>query len=181
MKYMGRAARMERHHKRHKAGAAINLVSMMDIFTILVFFLLVNSSDVEELPNAKDIVLPTSTAEEKARESVVVLLTDTHVLVQGNPVAELAAINASDAMIIPELKAALEDQAGRTLLAPADAEDAVADREVTIMGDREIPYSLLKKVMATCTAADYGRLSLAVLQKADNTAGLQVAASGSGG
>ena len=83
MKFMGRAARMERHHKRHKGGAAINLVSMMDIFTILVFFLLVNSSEVEVLPNAKDIVLPDSTAEEKARESVVVLLTDTQVLVQG--------------------------------------------------------------------------------------------------
>lgn len=178
MKFMGRAARMERHHKRHKAGAAINLVSMMDIFTILVFFLLVNSSDVEVLPNAKDIVLPDSTAEEKARESVIVLLTDTQVLVQGEPVADLDAINASSDLIIPELKAALENQAGRAILAAADQEAAIAEREVTIMGDREIPYSLLKKVMATCTAAAYGRLSLAVLQKADNTAGARVAASG---
>lgn len=177
MQFMGRAARMERHHKRHKAGAAINLVSMMDIFTILVFFLLVNSSEVEVLPNAKDIVLPDSTAEEKARESVVVLLTETQVLVQGRPVADLAVVNATDGLIIPELKAALEGQTGRAILAAA-GDDAVADREVTIMGDREIPYSLLKKVMATCTAADYGRLSLAVLQKADNAAGLQVAAAG---
>jgi len=176
MKFMGRAARMERHHKRHKGGA-INLVSMMDIFTILVFFLLVNSSDVEVLPNAKDIVLPDSTAEEKPRESVVVLLTDTQVLVQGKPVAELAAVNASDAVIIPGLKAALEDQAGRAIIA-AEGDDAIAEREVTIMGDREIPYSLLKKVMATCTAADYGRLSLAVLQKAENTAAVRVAAAG---
>ena len=178
MKFMGRAARMERHHKRHKRGAAINLVSMMDIFTILVFFLLVNSSDVEVLPSAKDIVLPDSTAEAKARESVVVLLTESQVLVQGRPVAELSAVNASDAVIIPELKAALEEQASRTILAAADEAAAIADREVTIMGDREIPYSLLKKVMATCTAAEYGRLSLAVLQKADNTAGLRVATGG---
>jgi biopolymer transport protein ExbD len=177
MQFMGRAARMERHHKRHKAGAAINLVSMMDIFTILVFFLLVNSSEVEVLPNAKDIVLPDSTAEEKARESVVVLLTDTQVLVQGRPVAELAAVNAADSLIIPELKAALENQVGRAILA-AEGDDAIAEREVTIMGDREIPYSLLKKIMATCTAADYGRLSLAVLQKAENTAGLQAATGG---
>ncbi|HJR71987.1 MAG TPA: biopolymer transporter ExbD [Gammaproteobacteria bacterium] len=176
MKFMGRAARMERHHKRHKGGA-INLVSMMDIFTILVFFLLVNSNEVEVLPNAKDILLPDSTAEEKPRESVVVLLTDTQVLVQGRPVAELARVNASDALIIPELKAALEDQAGPAILA-ADGDDAIAEREVTIMGDREIPYRLLKKIMATCTAADYGRLSLAVLQKAENSAGLRVAAAG---
>jgi biopolymer transport protein TolR len=178
MKFMGRAARMERHHKRHKARAGINLVSMMDIFTILVFFLLVNSNEVEVLPSTKDIVLPDSTAEEKARESVVVLLTDTQVLVQGRPVADLAAVNASDSVIIPELKAALEEQAGRAILAAADEEAAIAEREVTIMGDREIPYSLLKKVMATCTAASYGRLSLAVLQKAEQTAGLTAAAAG---
>jgi biopolymer transport protein ExbD len=177
MKFMSRAARMERHHKRHKRGAAINLVSMMDIFTILVFFLLVNSNEVEVLPNAKDILLPDSTAEQKPRESVVVLLTDTQVLVQGRPVAEIARVNASEALIIPELKAALEDQTGRAILA-ADGDAAIADREVTIMGDREIPYRLLKKIMATCTAADYGRLSLAVLQKAENTAGLRVAAAG---
>lgn len=177
MKFMSRAARMERHHKRHKGGAAINLVSMMDIFTILVFFLLVNSNEVEVLPNAKDILLPDSTAEQKPRESVVVLLTDTQVLVQGRPVAEIARVNASEALIIPELKAALEDQTGRAILA-ADGDAAIADREVTIMGDREIPYRLLKKIMATCTAADYGRLSLAVLQKAENTAGLRVAAAG---
>lgn len=178
MKFMGRAARMERHHKRHKGGAAINLVSMMDIFTILVFFLLVNSSEVEVLPNAKDIVLPDSTAEEKARESVVVLVTDTQVLVQGQPVADVAAVNAAKEMIIPELKAALEQQTSRTVLTAATGDDAVAEREVTIMGDKEIPYSLLKKVMATCTAAEYGRLSLAVLQKADNTAGMTVATAG---
>jgi biopolymer transport protein ExbD len=178
MKFMGRAARMERHHKRHKAGGAINLVSMMDIFTILVFFLLVNSSEVEVLPNAKDIELPDSAAEEKARESVVVLLTDTQVLVQGRAVAELAAVNASDDLIIPALKVALEEQSDRVIAAASNPEEAIADREVTILGDREIPYRLLKKIMATCTAADYGRLSLAVLQKPDNTAGARVAASG---
>ena len=178
MHSLGRAARMSRHHKRRKQGAGLNLVSMMDIFTILVFFLLVNSNEVEVLPSTKDIVLPDSTAEEKARESVVVLLTDTQVLVQGRPVAELAAVDASSSTIITELKAALEEQAGRAILAAADEEEAIAEREVTIMGDREIPYSLLKKVMATCTAANYGRLSLAVLQKAENTAGVQVAAGG---
>jgi biopolymer transport protein TolR len=177
MKFMGRAARMERHHKRHKRGSAINLVSMMDIFTILVFFLLVNSSEVEVLPNAKDIRLPDSTAEEKARESVVVLVTDTQLLVQGRPVADVAAVIKSNDVIIPELRAALEAQTGRALLADT-GDDAVAEREVTIMGDKEIPYSLLKKVMATCTAAEYGRLSLAVLQKADNTARLTAATTG---
>lgn len=160
----GRAARMQRHHKRLKKRGGINLVSMMDIFTILVFFLLVSSGEVEELPSTKDVRLPDSIAEERARESVVVLVTDDAVLVQGERVANVADIMNDEAIVIPALKSALERQTAR-VLAAAVRED-VAGREVTIMGDREIPYKLLKKIMATCTAADYGQLSLAVLQKA---------------
>jgi len=176
MKYMGRAARMDRHHTRHKKGTALHLVSLMDIFTILVFFLLVNSSDVEVLPNAKDVQLPESTAEAKARESVVVLVTEEALLVQGRPVARIADVMAGNGLIIPELRAALESQTDRTLR--QDAKDDAENREVTIMGDKEIPYALLKKVMATCTDADYGRLSLAVLQK---TSDAQLAALASEG
>jgi biopolymer transport protein ExbD len=154
---------MERHHKRHKRSISLNLVSLMDIFTILVFFLLVNSSEVQTLPNAKDLTLPESIAEERARETVVVLVSDEDLLVQGRVVGSVPEIMARKELIIPELKAALQSQTDRVLR--QDAQEDVLNREVTIMGDREIPYSLLKKVMATCTDADYGQLSLAVLQK----------------
>ena len=167
---------MDRHHARHKKGVGLNLVSLMDIFTILVFFLLVNSSEVEVLPNARDVKLPESIAEAKARETVVVLITNDKLLVQGRVVGNIADIMASDDIIIPELRAALESQTDRVLR--QEARDDVANREVTIMGDREIPYSLLKKVMATCTQADYGQLSLAVLQK---TSAAQIAAFTAGG
>ena len=166
MRYMGRAARMERHHKRHKRSTALNLVSLMDIFTILVFFLLVNSSEVQTLPNAKDLVLPESVAEERARETVVVLVSDQDLLVQGQVVGSVPEIMARDEIIIPELKAALQSQTDRVLR--QDAKEDILNREVTIMGDKEIPYSLLKKVMATCTSADYGQRSLAVLQKSSD-------------
>jgi biopolymer transport protein ExbD len=175
MQYMGRAARMGRHHSRHKKGVALNLVSLMDIFTILVFFLLVNSSDVEVLPNAKDVQLPESIAEIKARESVVILVTETEILVQGRVVSQIDDVLANEDLVIPELRAALVAQADRSILATDEEEG----REVTIMGDKEIPYHLLKRVMATCTDADYARLSLAVLQK---TSDLQLAAAtGTGG
>ena len=163
----GRAARMERHHQRHKKGVALNLVSLMDIFTILVFFLLVNSSEVEVLPNAKDLKLPESIAEERARETVVVLVTNDDLLVQGQPVATVAQVLQREDIVIPELKAALQQQTDRVLR--QDAKEDILNREVTIMGDKEIPYKLLKKVMATCTDADYGQLSLAVLQKTSET------------
>lgn len=175
MRYMGRAARMERHHKRHKGGSAINLVSMMDIFTILVFFLLVNSSEVQTLPNAKDLTLPESIAEDRARETVVIMVTDTDLLVQGHVVARVADVVARDDLVIPELKAALLNQSKRAIRQLSEEE--ATQREVTIMGDKEIPYRLLKRVMATCTDADYGQLSLAVLQKSSE---LQLSAMGAG-
>ena len=169
-----RAKRMEKHHKRNKGAGMLNLVSLMDIFTILVFFLLVNSSDVETLPNAKDLQLPESIAEEKAKETVVILIGETDIIVQGKPVVKVDAVMAKQGNDIPELREALLSQNDRVLRRAA--RDDIAGREVTIMGDKDMPYRLLKKVMATCTASDYGRISLAVLQKSsDKLAGLQAA------
>jgi biopolymer transport protein ExbD len=138
----------------------------MDIFTILVFFLLVNSSDVETLPNAKDLQLPESIAEQKAKETVVILIGEIDIIVQGTPVAKVAKVLATQGNDIPELREALLSQNDRVLR--REAQDDIAGREVTIMGDKDIPYRLLKKVMATCTASDYGQISLAVLQKSSD-------------
>jgi biopolymer transport protein ExbD len=161
-----RAKRMDQHHKRHKASGALNLVSLMDIFTILVFFLLVNSSDVEVLPNDKDIQLPESIAEEKAKETVVIIIGDEDIIVQGTPVARVSEVMQRRGNDIPELRQALLSQNDRVLR--REAQDDIAGREVTIMGDKDIPYRLLKKVMATCTESEYGQISLAVLQKSSD-------------
>ena len=161
-----RAKRMEKHHKRNKGAGALNLVSLMDIFTILVFFLLVNSSDVQTLPNAKDMKLPESIAEKKPEENVVVLIGKTDILVQGEPVAKIADVLATQGNDIPKLREALLSQNDRALRRAAQSD--VAGRGVTIMGDKDISYRLLKKVMATCTASDYGQISLAVLQKSSD-------------
>jgi biopolymer transport protein ExbD len=166
MRKSARAQRMERRHDRGKKSIALNLVALMDIFTILVFFLLVNSSDVETLPNAKDIQLPQSIAETKAKESVVILISEEDILVQGSPVAKVADVLQLKGNDIPQLRQALLSQNDRVMR--RESQDDIADREVTIMGDKDIPYRLLKKVMATCTMADYGQISLAVLQKSSD-------------
>ena len=165
----GRAKRMNKHHKRHKQLVGLNLVSLMDIFTILVFFLLVNSSDVETLPNTKDLQLPESIAEEKAKETVVILIGEVDLIVQGTPVVKIADVMATKGNDIPELREALLSQNDRVLR--REASEEIVAREVTIMGDKDIPYRLLKKVMATCTESDYGQISLAVLQKSSDKLG----------
>lgn len=161
-----RAKRMERRHTRGKLGGALNLVSLMDIFTILVFFLLVNSTDVEVLPNTKDVQLPESIADEKARQTVVILIGDEDILVQGIQVAKVDDVMRQSGNDIPALRQALIQQNDRVLR--EEAKGDIAGREVTIMGDKDIPYRVLKKVMATCTGSDYGRISLAVMQKSSD-------------
>jgi biopolymer transport protein ExbD len=135
----------------------------MDIFTILVFFLLVNSGEGEVLPSTKNVELPDSIAEQKPRQNVVVMVTERDILVQGSRIALLDEVRNSDKLLIDPLKVALETQNRRRLL--DSSVNKAAAPEVTIMGNKEIPYRLLKKVMATCTEAGFGKISLAVLQK----------------
>jgi len=163
MKQSRRARRMERHHKRHKGAPSFNLVSLMDIFTILVFFLLVNSGEGDVLPSTRNVDLPDSIAEQKPRQNVVVMVTERDILVQGSRIALLKDVNSSDKLLIDPLKVALVNQNKRRFLEQGSAKTTAP--EVTIMGNKEIPYRLLKKVMATCTEAGFGKISLAVMQK----------------
>ena len=117
MKQSRRARRMERHHKRHKGTPSFNLVSLMDIFTILVFFLLVNSGEGEVLPSTKNVELPESIAEQKPRQNVVVMVTEHDILVQGSRIALVKDVNSSNKLEIDSLKAALVTQNRRRLLA----------------------------------------------------------------
>jgi biopolymer transport protein TolR len=139
------------------------LVPFIDMMTILVVFLLVHASDVDVLPNTKNISIPLSVSDRKPHETVVVMITKDELLVDGRAVASVADVAASDVTVIQSLKTALKAQADKTLM--LTAQQSVAQREVTIMGDKNIPYTVLKKVMATCTDADYGKVSLAVLER----------------
>ena len=178
MQMSQRAIRMQRRNDKGKKTVVLNLVSLMDIFTILVFFLLVNSGQVEVLPNAKDITLPQSVAEQKARETVIVTVTGDDILVQGKRVASVKSVLAQSDMVIVGLESALRNQSDRVLR--QNSGDEIASREVTIMGDKALPYKLLKRVMATCTAAEYGKISLAVMRRAGSMQDAAVVAAGQG-
>jgi len=162
MQMSRRAARMERHHKRSRSFMGLNMVSLMDIFTILVFFLLVNSTNVEVLPSAKSVKLPESVAEKLPKETIVVMVNDAEILVQGRPVAKVAEVSSSGSDVIASLKAELDYHAGRSAIRERDPRK---QRQITIMGDKEIPYALLKKVMITCVRSNYDNISLAVIKK----------------
>jgi biopolymer transport protein TolR len=154
--------RIKRHRKREHGGSHMALVPFIDMLTILVVFLLVHTSDVEVLTNSKNITIPLSVSDKKPHESLVVMITKEEVLVDGRVIATLAQITKSTDVVIRALKQELLAQSSKALGA---ATQSIAEREVTIMGDRGVPYVVLKKVMATCTDADYGKVSLAVLER----------------
>ncbi|MCG8673037.1 MAG: biopolymer transporter ExbD [Pseudomonadales bacterium] len=166
MKKSTRAIRMDRRHKRNQATAGINLVSLMDIFTILVFFLLVNSSNTQQPPSNKSIELPKSVAEQLPKETLVVMVTEFDIIVNGRPVEKVDRVLSSANDTIPNLQAELLFQA-RKSAAPVN-EFGIAEREVTIMGDKEIPYKLLRRIMMTCSKSEYSRISLAVMRKTED-------------
>ncbi len=156
-----RARRMAEHHARHRADASLNLVPLIDILTVMVSFLLVYSTEVEIIQNTKGIEIPQSIAQAQPNRSVVVMITKSDLFVQGERVASVSELRSGGPIIAP-LRAAL----GRPLLVGQEmSERDIASREITIMADKSLPYEVLKKVMATCTDANYGRISLAVLQK----------------
>lgn len=160
MKMSRRAKRMQNAHKRNQQSSGVNLTALMDIFTILVFFLMVNQSDVQ-VRNDEDIKLPASLADTQPEEQATVLVTKTSILLQGRTIVTTADALAAEDDLIPALKAELERLANRTPLS-ANAEDE--SRAITIMGDKDTEYSLLKKVMNTCAKTTFNKISLAVDQ-----------------
>jgi biopolymer transport protein ExbD len=140
----------------------LNLVSLIDIFTILIFFLLSNSLDVETLPSNKAVRLPESTADKRPRETVVVIVTDNDILVQGHKVAQVADVINVEGDLIEPLKAELDAQASRQVIR---RENEAHTKAVTIMGDKQIPYRLLRKVMVTCARSNFSEISFAVIRK----------------
>jgi biopolymer transport protein TolR len=137
------------------------------MLTILVVFLLVHTSDVDILPNTKNISIPESISEKKPRPTVVVMITKDDLLVDGRSVATIASVIDGNEPVIASLKAALSEQADSVLADAAKQE--IKEREVTILGDRNTPYAVLRKVMATVTDAEYGKVSLAVVEREGRT------------
>ena len=151
-----RAAR----NARHGSGLDMNLVSLIDVFTILIFFLLSNSG-VETLP-AASVHLPESIAKKDPKETLVVVVNASEITVDGRKVADVAPLATAKDDLIPGLKAELDLVSARPV---ALAENASKAHALTIMGDKDIPYQLLRKVMYTAAVADFTDVSFAVNRK----------------
>jgi biopolymer transport protein ExbD len=164
---MRESRRIRRMERSRKKVTGLNLTSLMDVFTILVFFLLANSSSSEVLSTPKQIKLPDSIVESKPRESVVIMVSLETVLVQGEAVAQTTQLLDNKVKRVPAITEKLSDLE-RNIIG-INTQAATDSKEVTILADKTIPFTVLKKIMTTCTGSGYGRISLAVIQKASQT------------
>jgi biopolymer transport protein ExbD len=167
------AARLKRNRSpggNHNRGHGMPaLVPMIDMLVILVVYMLVHTADYEILPNTKNISIPQSESESRPHESTVMMVTREMIFVNGTATARVADVDAGAEAAMTALRTSLKTETEkRTLLQPNDP----SAREVTVLADKKLPYSLLKKIMMTATAADVGKLSLAVIEKERTFRGL---------
>lgn len=164
---MRESRRLRRMARNRKKVAGLNLTSLMDVFTILVFFLLANSGSSEVLSPPKQLELPTSVVESKPRETVVIIVGADQVVVQGEAIIDTRDLLETKEGFIPEIAERLA-QIGQSVIGISSK--TISDsQEVTILADKEIPFNVLKKVMSSCTLSGYGKISLAVIQKKTQT------------
>ncbi len=162
---MNDSRRIKRMTRNKQAVPKMNLTSLMDVFTILVFFLLVNSSTTEVLETPKQITLPASVVEDKPRETVVIFISPEAVTVQGERVVstqDVMSAGKGEIVAIAERLAGLSES-----VIGLSTKTVAQSQEVTILADRAVPFTVIKRVMSTCTSEGYSKVSLAVLQKAE--------------
>lgn len=169
MKQSMRAKRMARHHKRNEKASKLSLVSLMDIFTILVFFLMLNASDVQVLQNNDQVVLPQSTADTPAAESLLLMVTKDQVLLQSNAIGATSDLAAQDEFAIKRLKDELDYHTQRR---PNLTDEEKQAQSITIMGDASTSYAVLKQIMKACASQGYTNIALAVENTQDTGSAL---------
>ena len=161
---MRKSRRMRRMGRNKKKVAGLMLTPLMDVFTILVFFLLFHAGGGDVMEAPKQIKLPESIVETKPRETVVITVSPQVVLVQGEAVISTPALLEERIKSVSAISERLK-QLERNIIG-ISTKTVVQSKEVTILADKTIPFKVLKKIMSTCTGSGYGRISLAVIQKA---------------
>jgi len=153
--------RIKRHRQRKHGASHFALIPFIDMMTILVVFLLAHTAEVDILPNTKNISIPQSISDRKPSAAIVVMITTDSLYVDGQVVGSLQDLIRNQGPFFAPLKNALMAQNSRSLQQNTD----IAKREVTIMGDKSTPYAVLKKIMMTCSEAEYGKVSFAVVER----------------
>lgn len=157
-----RKKRMSRS-KRKGGSTGMMLTSLMDIFTVLVLYLIVNQGTGVTLDAPKTVKIPESVVETAPRRSVVMAVSNTEVLVQGIVIITVAEVLESKQDYIEPIR---QEMLRIKNLAAEQGDKGISESsEITILADRGVPFKILKKLMSTSSSAGFDKISLAVNQK----------------
>jgi biopolymer transport protein ExbD len=159
---MKSSPRLKRSRREIRAPT-VTLTSLMDIFIVIVIYLLMNQAAGVDVAPPKAIKLPYSVIDTLPKQSVVMTVGNSDVVVQGVRVATLAEVLASQDDYIETVGDRL--MRIRESYIGINEESMANSTEVTIMADRSVPFKALKKLMATSSSAGYVKISLAVNNK----------------
>lgn len=154
MKPHRRIKRMERNHKRNKTPS-LNLIALMDIFTVLVFFLLINTTNSHQIPRPNEITLPNARLHSTPEETLVISITKSQILLEGRPVEEINEISEKPLF---GLENALTQYSQRD-------EENKTSKKITILGDEKSSYALIRKILSTCQNQGFTKIDFAAMQK----------------
>ncbi|MDX8386708.1 MAG: biopolymer transporter ExbD [Gallionella sp.] len=161
---MKSSRRLKRMDRRDVTAPTVTLTSLMDIFIVIVIYLLMNQAlGVDIVAPPKVIKLPESVVEKTPRQTVVMTVSSKVIIVQGEQLATVAEVIASDKDYIENIGQRMVEIRESYI---GISDEAIANSvEVTIMADKSVPFKVLKRMMSTSGSAGYNKISLAVNSK----------------
>jgi biopolymer transport protein ExbD len=146
--------------------ASLMLTSLVDMFTIIVIFLLMNfSANGEVLYMSKDIKLPDAYHGAQLERAPVISVSAGSVTFDGKLLLQTADLEKGDVLNVPELEDALRDEKRRYEQIHANDPDHPFKGLVNVQADRRIPFKVIKRVMFACNQSGFGNISFAALSK----------------
>ncbi len=156
----------KRHRRRTKRGLVenLNLTSMMDMFTIILLFLLMSySAEGEILTVAENLQLPQSISTKEPAGKLTIQVTSDEIIVEGVKLITVKeAVEGKDMLIVPLVEALNKNTKKIAFIAQSNSSLKFSG-EVLVQGDKSIPFLLLEKIMYSCGQAGYNNISLAVV------------------
>ena len=156
----------ERRRTKPLKSKQLMLTSMMDMFTIILLFLLKSYSATEQIISVgQDLQLPISTSQIMPHPATTLKITKNAIFVEDIEVAQIKDALSAEDEAIPGLYNELSYIMEKARFIESKNIQFKFEGEVTIQGDRQIPFKLLKRVMYTSSLAGFGNIALAVIQQ----------------
>ncbi len=164
-------------HGKKQTYADLLITPLVDMFVIIVLFLIANfSATGEVLMMTKDIQLPEAVNVQEVQNAAVVMVSNEQVLVDGSVIGRVEDLSREEYLEIPALVEKLRDLRKKYEDLHAAARDTQGFKgDINIQANKEVQFKIIKRVMFSCASAGYGNINFATMTKGDATASAETA------